>query len=222
MNVTPPPDSSIIAWLNVQCGRVQNFFWQSRMGLALLLLCVLALSWWFKLVPLLFVAVGAAIYLYEWPQLRLNVHQNTWRILGIIYVLPAIVMGILLYMHNPPWLALVIGSVIAVDTGGYAIGKLVGGPRLCPTISPNKTISGLMGGLAAALGWGIINHMPIVALCAAFSAVGGDLFASWLKRRMGIKDVGKLMGAYGGLIDRFDGYLWAVPIAALCAYALRA
>lgn len=221
MSVPPPPNTFSI-WFNKQCAFIQKFFWQSRVGLAMLLLYVLALTWRFKVVPLLFIAIGAIIYFYEWPQLRLNYHQNMWRLLGLAYVLPSVCIGIWLYLSTPALLAVMIGSVISVDVGGFVVGKLVGGPKLCPAISPNKTISGLMGGLAAALGWGIINHMPLIALCAAFSAVGGDLFASWLKRRMGIKDVGNLLGAYGGLIDRFDGYLWAIPVTALCAYALSA
>lgn len=130
------------------------------------------------------------------------------------------------------WLVLV---VVATDCGAYAAGRLIGGPRLAPKISPNKTWSGLAGGVGAAAlcGAGLAGLAPevggggngdsnddsavamaVVALAAALLALaaqGGDLLESRLKRLAGVKDSGRLIPGHGGLLDRMDGYLAALP-----------
>jgi phosphatidate cytidylyltransferase len=103
----------------------------------------------------------------------------------------------------------------AVDIFAYFAGRAIGGPRLAPAISPNKTWAGLIGGVigAAALGWLFADRfeMPAFFLYAggplALVAQAGDLFESWLKRRAGIKDSGSLLPGHGGVLDRLDGLL---------------
>ena len=114
----------------------------------------------------------------------------------------------------------------AADVGAYAVGRSVGGPRLAPKISPNKTWSGLVGGLVAATlsgvflaGWLDVAFLPgsgaMAAVVLGVIAQGGDLFESALKRRCGVKDSGRMIPGHGGLLDRVDSLLAAAPVAAL-------
>lgn len=111
--------------------------------------------------------------------------------------------------------------VWATDIAAYAVGRMVGGPRLAPAISPGKTWSGAVGGLAGAVlvGWAAgLAAVPIAALLSVV-AQAGDLMESALKRRFGVKDSGKLIPGHGGLLDRLDGVLAAAPVAALLVLA---
>jgi len=112
--------------------------------------------------------------------------------------------------------------VWATDIGAYFAGRSIGGPKLAPRLSPKKTWAGLIGGMAAAL---IVSlavaswlHTPIrlaaLGSSLALLAQGGDLFESWLKRRAGVKDSGKLLPGHGGALDRLDG---VVPVASVVA-----
>lgn len=118
----------------------------------------------------------------------------------------------------------VVASVIATDVGAYFVGRNVGGPRLAPRISPNKTWSGLAGGMLAAgvvgavtglLLGGAVMMLFAGGLALAAIAQAGDLIESGLKRRFGAKDASNLIPGHGGFLDRFDGYLTAMPAAAL-------
>jgi phosphatidate cytidylyltransferase len=118
----------------------------------------------------------------------------------------------------------VVLTVWATDIGAYLAGRLVGGPKLAPAISPGKTWSGAIGGLLAAVALGLLFVRMLggaAGLRAAFvlgglSVVsqGGDLLESALKRRFGVKDSGHLIPGHGGLMDRLDGMLAAALAAA--------
>jgi phosphatidate cytidylyltransferase len=119
--------------------------------------------------------------------------------------------------------------VWTTDILAYAGGRLLGGPRLAPLISPGKTWSGALTGLAAAIvagvafGWATDGAPGMTALiAAALSCVAqaGDLAESLMKRRFGVKDAGRIIPGHGGLLDRMDGVLAAAPVAALLALAL--
>lgn len=119
--------------------------------------------------------------------------------------------------------------VWATDILAYAGGRLFGGPKLAPRISPGKTWSGALSGLAAAVlagvafGWATDGAPAVTALtAAALSCVAqaGDLAESLMKRRFGVKDTGRIIPGHGGLLDRMDGVLAAAPAAALLALAL--
>jgi phosphatidate cytidylyltransferase len=120
------------------------------------------------------------------------------------------------------WLLLVVA---ATDTGAYVAGRSIGGPRLAPALSPGKTWAGLFGGMLAAAVTGAVfvlfvrGHGPQAALSSgllaavlAVVAQCGDLTESWLKRRSGYKDSGRLLPGHGGLLDRVDGLLFAAPV----------
>jgi len=101
------------------------------------------------------------------------------------------------------------------DIGAYFAGRAIGGPKLAPRISPNKTWAGLLGGMAGAavIGWIAAHFLRIdgifLLLGAPMAALAqaGDLFESWIKRRAGMKDSGSILPGHGGLLDRLDGLL---------------
>ena len=121
------------------------------------------------------------------------------------------------------WLLLVVWSV---DIGGYAVGKTVKGPKLAPAISPNKTWSGLAGGMAFAaavggafayyVGWpDYNNYMAVAALLAVVEQIG-DLIESAIKRKVGVKDSSNLIPGHGGVFDRIDGLIFTAPVLLVC------
>ena len=124
-------------------------------------------------------------------------------------------------------LALVIWLVVAVwmtDAGGYFFGKLIGGPKLAPRISPNKTWAGLGGGVLLAASWsaaaafwaGSYAVGPAMAAAAGIAMIAqlGDLAVSSVKRRFGVKDASALIPGHGGFLDRLDGMLLTGPATA--------
>ena len=120
--------------------------------------------------------------------------------------------------------------VWASDVGAYAAGRLIGGPRLAPAISPSKTWAGALGGLLAAalvgavvatlLGAASPGGAVLVAVLLGIASQAGDLLESWAKRRFGVKESGRLIPGHGGMLDRLDGLLAAAPVAALLSLIL--
>lgn len=114
---------------------------------------------------------------------------------------------------------LVFGCVWGADTFAYFVGRKVGGPKFAPAISPNKTWSGFLGGLAGSVlvtaiiclllghGFGIIS-VVLALLLGTLSSIG-DLFESWIKRSFDRKDSGWIIPGHGGLLDRIDGLIFA-------------
>ncbi|MGF1500230.1 MAG: phosphatidate cytidylyltransferase [Paracoccaceae bacterium] len=119
------------------------------------------------------------------------------------------------------WVILVVA---ASDTGGYFAGRLIGGRKLWPAVSPKKTWAGLAGGVALAFllgglfSWGTtgtyFHEVCTVSAAAALLAQGGDLAESAVKRRFGVKDAGGLIPGHGGVLDRCDGLIAATLVAA--------
>jgi phosphatidate cytidylyltransferase len=155
------------------------------------------------------------------PYLR---DRATWVASGVLYAgLPGIA---LIWMRaSGKGLALTLFTltiVWATDISAYFAGRAIGGAKLAPSISPNKTWAGLFGGMAGAGATGFIVAtlcaLPLwfagVAIVLAAVAQGGDLFESWLKRRVGVKDSGTLLPGHGGVLDRLDGL---VPVAIVVA-----
>jgi phosphatidate cytidylyltransferase len=149
---------------------------------------------------------------------------------GTLAIIPAwcaigVIHGGQPYGHR--WLFVAVAIVWAADTGAYFAGRHYGRRKLSPRISPNKTVEGLAGGLAcglavalafAPLAGATLAQLPAVALVAlvavGFSVVG-DLFESLLKRHVGAKDSGDLIPGHGGILDRIDGVVAALPVFAL-------
>jgi phosphatidate cytidylyltransferase len=121
-------------------------------------------------------------------------------------------------------LTFVLLIVWVTDIGGYFVGRRMGGPKLWPRVSPKKTWAGALGGFAASLGVsagfvgvGLGKTVPILLVGAILSIASqvGDLFESAVKRRFGVKDSSQLIPGHGGLMDRLDGFVAAIVLAAI-------
>ena len=174
----------------------------------------------------IFAALAATAIYYEWTRIVRGWGLG-WRIAGFFYaLLPALS---LLWIRDRSadkldlllWVFIVTWST---DIGAYFVGRAIGKRKLAPSISPGKTVEGLVGGVIAAtlLGgaWGFVLELPpalfVLAPIFALSAQAGDLFESWMKRRAGLKDSGSWLPGHGGLLDRLAGL---VPVAVLTALA---
>lgn len=145
--------------------------------------------------------------------------------LGIVYCgLPVLALVVLRREEGGLLLAFwAMALVWACDIGAYAAGRSIGGPKLAPRLSPNKTWAGLIGGTLGATLLGLVLHaaasLPLaLALVSPLLAVlsqAGDLYESWLKRRAGVKDSGNILPGHGGVLDRLDGLVPVAPVAAL-------
>jgi CDP-diglyceride synthetase len=122
-----------------------------------------------------------------------------------------------------PWIMFLMLLIIsAADTGAWFFGKWLGTTKLWEKISPNKTwsgqIAGIICGTSAAVLYGIVGagvFMPQlmwIGIAVALLSQYGDLTASWLKRKLGVKDFGNVLPGHGGLLDRFDGWIYVLPI----------
>ncbi len=121
-----------------------------------------------------------------------------------------------------PAMIFLLAVVWSSDIGAYLAGRLIGGPKLAPRISPGKTWSGAAGGVAAVLAVGVaaaalwpVPAAPVVAAAAVLgvAAQAGDLLESAVKRHFGVKDSGRLIPGHGGLLDRLDGLMAAGLVA---------
>ena len=144
-----------------------------------------------------------------------------------------LILALLLYSIGKLWhfhffqevMAYIVLTVISVDIGAYIVGRFLGGPKLMPVVSPAKTISGsfggLVGGLVAGLGMcyflniAITQELIFLTLAVAVLAQAGDITASIFKRSVNAKDSAKIIPGHGGFMDRFDGYLYVIPLFAL-------
>jgi phosphatidate cytidylyltransferase len=221
--------AAILAWEWTRlCGAGHFGVTGMTMALGIVAAVVLAALGWPGLALLLAVPVAALVYALA------RAHRPTangaagWVAAGVIYICVPVVA--LVWLRNDAggerlilWL---MAAVWATDIGAFFAGRLIGGPKLAPRISPKKTWAGLIGAMASAALVGVIADASVpgapgaVALAAAGMALAvvaqaGDLGESWVKRRFGAKDASNLIPGHGGLLDRVDGLLAAaVALAA--------
>jgi phosphatidate cytidylyltransferase len=174
--------------------------------------------WWMMSAGLVVVAVVG---------LLADRRRALWYVAGTVYVTAPAVALMKLRVDSATGLETIIwiiALVVAADTGGYLVGRTVGGPKLAPRISPNKTWSGLGGAVAGAALAGlctafILNHTNVWMLTLISAGIGlleqgGDLVESAFKRHFGVKDTSQIIPGHGGVLDRVDGLL-AVAVAVL-------
>jgi phosphatidate cytidylyltransferase len=177
--------------------------------------------WWFGLVTL--ISIGLFI---EWRMI-VGAHRMGWVALGVVYAAAALAASVIVRL-DAVWgfsaLMFVLLIVWMTDIGGYFAGRGIGGPKLWPRVSPKKTWAGAIGGWVLSLGvaggfaaYGIGQLIPLLLLATALTVVSqlGDLFESAVKRQFGVKDSSHIIPGHGGLLDRLDGYVFAVVAAAL-------
>lgn len=175
----------------------------------------------------------AVFMMREWDNIIAHFDEDAWHhwgSAGVIYVLMTCLS--LLALREPslggslPLILYLVAVVWMTDIAAYFAGRQIGGPKLAPRISPNKTWAGLLGGMTgAALIGGILafffpfpaDFMDGFILGAILAVVAqiGDLAESWLKRRAGIKDSGNLIPGHGGILDRIDGFTLTAPLLAI-------
>lgn len=211
-----------------------NEVWLRTITGVLMILAALTAEWFGGTAFAVLVALAATAMYYEWAKM-VRGWGLKWHVGGFFYALiPALALLWVRERAGDPlgsagfdlvlWAFIVTWSA---DIGAFFTGRSFGGPKLAPTISPNKTISGLIGGVVAAtlLGGIWAEHQELdmmwllLAPLFALAAAVGDLFESWMKRRAGVKDSGRILPGHGGVLDRLDGL---VPVAVLTGGAVMA
>jgi phosphatidate cytidylyltransferase len=202
--------------------------WGSRLpggGLSFVLFklaTVIGVAWWLL----------AALWLkhYEFASDH-DTHARVFKLAAsTLAIVPAWCALVLIHAQRPNghlWLLVALAIVWAADTGAYFAGRKLGRHKLSPRISPNKTIEGLAGGALAGVLVGVVGGVvagtataklpavALVALAVVLASAVGDLFESLLKRHAGVKDSGDLIPGHGGLLDRMDSVLAALPVFVL-------
>jgi phosphatidate cytidylyltransferase len=169
---------------------------------------------------LIFFGLGFAAVAVLTPERRI------WAATGFGYAAAAELASVLVRLDPVEgWRALLLVLLVVwvTDIGGYFAGRGIGGPKLAPRISPNKTWAGAIGGFVASLvvaggfaAAGLGRTIPLLLLGSALSIASqlGDLFESSVKRRFGVKDSSHIIPGHGGLLDRLDGFVAAIALAA--------
>lgn len=180
---------------------------------------------------LLVVISGAVLaMIVAWPRRGI---QALWFGLGVLYVVPASLAAVAIRAQagdGLPTEIWIVALVVAADTGAYMAGRSIGGPKLAPRISPNKTWAGLAGAIvsagiigaatAALVGRPSLLPLTLVSGLLAIIEQGGDLFESFFKRHFGVKDSGRIIPGHGGVLDRVDGLLAVILAVAGLELAL--
>lgn len=186
-------------------------------------------------------AILALLVLQEWMTItRAKPNFAVWGASGIVYAVGLFFSVIVLrtgasdadgQYYGLLAILFLFAVVWASDVFAYFTGRTLGGPKLAPRISPNKTWSGFCGGivggmgtataLMAAFGYGrfALYHAGLAAVLS-LASIFGDLFESAFKRRFGVKDSGKLIPGHGGFMDRLDGFIFAAILAAIIGIAV--
>ncbi|MCA6120573.1 phosphatidate cytidylyltransferase [Bradyrhizobium sp. WSM 1704] len=156
--------------------------------------------------------------------------QRIWAIAGLLYAAAAELASVLVRLDAAKGFAALMFVLLVVwvtDIGGYFAGRSIGGPKLWVRVSPKKTWAGAIGGFVASLlvaaafaAFEIGTAGPLLALGAVLSVASqlGDLFESAVKRRFGVKDSSHIIPGHGGLLDRLDGFVAAVIVAAILGF----
>jgi len=209
----------------------------TRAGMLVFTLLLLAVLWWARATPWLWLAVtaaGVAWWLASLAWLRActfaaspsREHTLLKLAAGLCILVPAWVA--LTGMHAGGrghwWVLLALCIVWAADIGAYFSGRLLGRRKLAPRISPGKTRAGAGGALVAGMlvaalgGWlldvrgGVLVALAILGAVTVAASIVGDLFESLMKRHAEIKDSGTLLPGHGGLLDRMDSVFAAIPV----------
>jgi phosphatidate cytidylyltransferase len=173
---------------------------------------------------ILVLVVGLAGVMVVSPERRL------WTATGFGYAAAAEFASVLVrhdQAHGFVALILILLVVWVTDIGGYFAGRGIGGPKLWPRVSPRKTWAGAIGGFAAslavaagfaAMGLGKTGPMLLLGAVLSIASQLGDLFESAVKRRFGVKDSSHIIPGHGGLLDRLDGFVAAIVLAAIFGF----
>lgn len=149
--------------------------------------------------------------------------DKNWLIFGGFLVWLFVMLAAINVVGNRPWIILLLLLIISfADIGAWFFGRLFGGDKMWERLSAGKTwagqIAGILCGTFASIMYGLLGtdiFMPQlmwIGISLSLLSQYGDLTASWIKRRMGIKDFGNILPGHGGIIDRFDGWIYTLPL----------
>ncbi|KUO66064.1 MAG: phosphatidate cytidylyltransferase [Gracilibacter sp. BRH_c7a] len=150
--------------------------------------------------------------------------EASYNFLALIY--PVLLFTYLFYLRELPngflWAIYVFVTVWLTDTGAFLTGNALGKRKLAPRVSPNKSVEGALGGLIVAIVsgfffwmWTDLGSLLVILMLSLLTSIVsqmGDLFESAIKRSAGVKDSGNLIPGHGGVLDRFDSFLFAIPV----------
>ena len=184
---------------------------------------------WFFIVLGVIIWLALLIVLSTYKKGTSLYKDNSWllRLAAFLVLIPAWASLITLQQFYPSLVLYLIFLVAIADSGAYFAGKAFGKNKLAPELSPGKTREGMLGGLIGAIIWSIVGAtllgLPgsdwvffiILSIAAALISVSGDLFESLIKREAGQKDSGNILPGHGGILDRIDGLLAALPLFSL-------
>ncbi len=173
-----------------------------------------------KYLGLVFTLIIISLFILLLINKNINIEDISTTFLGIIYIPFSLFHIIFLDKTKYIWLVFIIS--FGTDTFAYLAGNLFGKRKLCPKISPNKTIEGSIGGILGSIILLIVysiyfdlSPMWKIILLSIFCSIMaqlGDLVASKIKRICGIKDYGYIMPGHGGILDRFDSIIFTAPV----------
>ena len=191
----------------------------------------LVVAWIGGVIFVAFWAAAAVIVAWEWINLVARARDRwPWYVAGGVYAAVTLIAPATLRGLRPDQaygfsaIVFLFAIVWITDIMGYAVGRAIGGRKLWPAVSPNKTWSGAIGAVVGALVAGLavaawdgmaLAPIAILAMILSMVAQGGDLFESAIKRKFGAKDTSDLIPGHGGLMDRLDGFIAAALAAAL-------
>lgn len=192
-------------------------------------------SWviWWTLATLLW---GVAVtWVLTFPQHTERWYSKQLSVIGVVMLTASLTAMYYLWSLSAWWLLYVFVLVWCADSGAYFVGRKFGRRKMAPHVSPNKSVEGLMGGLLTGflvvlgVAFGLLRHWSgtalalflLLSLLTIVMSVFGDLFESMLKRHAGVKDSGTILPGHGGILDRIDSQLSAMPIFALGFWLLN-
>lgn len=154
---------------------------------------------------------------------KVLLREKNWLVFGAFAAWLVMMFFAMSFVGHRPWIILLLLIIIcAADIGAWFFGQLLGGDKMWERLSAHKTwsgqIAGVVCGTAAAMMYGLLGtniFMPQllwIGIGVSLLSQYGDLTASWIKRRLGIKDFGTILPGHGGLLDRFDGWIYVLPL----------
>ena len=168
------------------------------------------------------IIVVAVLMAFEWSEMsRKMPDKNKWRWIGFFYIAIPLYCAVSIRILDNEILFWMFAIIWATDIFAFFAGKSLGGAKIAPAISPNKTWSGLIGGVLASMGIGIISAMIfpgsiifflIISVLISIVEQISDLVESKFKRIFGVKDSGDIIPGHGGVLDRLDGMILVAPL----------
>ncbi|MCE3255591.1 MAG: phosphatidate cytidylyltransferase [Rickettsiaceae bacterium] len=196
-------------------------------GFVMFFVGILAICFFKGLFYLLVIAI-TILMTYEWIELTKPAKdKQKWQLIGFFYILLPMAAVLKLREIDSGIVLWMFSVICATDIFAYFAGKNFGGAKLMPSVSPNKTWSGLWGGVAASMVIGFLSSFMFsggmvffIFISAVLSIIEqcSDLLESKFKRTFGVKDSGNIIPGHGGVLDRFDGLMLVAPIVLLLVW----